>query len=98
MNINAKATGNGLRVIFLNILKNKQYHDFLVVAKPPNLELFAIAFATDDLATLTRKLQNHGIKILSGPIELSISDHESANAIVVEGPNGVNLQFFESKI
>ena len=66
------------------------------VAKPPNLGIFAIAFATDDLAALTQKLQNHGIKILSEPVEISISDHESANAIVVEGPNGVNLQFFEA--
>ena len=65
------------------------------VAKPPNLGIFASAFATDNLAALTQKLQNQGIKILSGPVELSISDRESANAIVVEGPNGVNLQFFE---
>ncbi len=77
------------------IQSSVQGKDLSDLAQPPNLGIFAIAFATDNLAALIEKLQNHGIKILSGPIEISISDRESANAIVVEGPNGVNLQFFE---
>ncbi|MDJ0681699.1 MAG: VOC family protein [Xenococcaceae cyanobacterium MO_167.B52] len=66
------------------------------VAKPPNLGIFAIAFATDNLAALIEKLQNHNIKFLSEPVEISISQSETARAILVEAPNGVNLQFFES--
>ncbi|NEP13327.1 MAG: VOC family protein [Symploca sp. SIO2C1] len=62
------------------------------VAKPPNLGLFAIAFQTDDLAAVIEKFQNHGIKILSGPVTCSSNQEK---AIVVEGPNRVNLQFFE---
>ncbi len=65
------------------------------VAKPPNLGIFAIAFETDNLAASIEKLQNHRIKILSGPVEISTSDHNQVRAIVVEGPNQVNLQFFE---
>ena len=66
------------------------------LAKPPNLGLFAIAFATDNLETLIEKLRNHKIKIISEPVEISISDSESAKAIVVEAPNGVNVQFYQS--
>ncbi len=65
------------------------------VAKPPNLGLFAIAFATDELGALIEKLSNHGIKILSGPVEISTSEGNQVRAIVVEGPNRVNIQFFE---
>ncbi|MEM7759099.1 MAG: VOC family protein [Cyanobacteria bacterium P01_A01_bin.40] len=66
------------------------------VAKPPNLGLFAIAFAVDDLSTLIQKLQANKIEILSEPVEISSCDQESAKAIVVEAPHGVNLQFFEN--
>ena len=66
------------------------------VAKPPNLGLLAIAFATDNLAALIEKLQNHNIKFLSEPLEISISQSEQARAIIVEAPNGVNVQFFGS--
>ncbi|MDJ0747788.1 MAG: VOC family protein [Xenococcaceae cyanobacterium MO_167.B27] len=65
------------------------------VAKPPNLGIFAIAFATDDLSALIEKLQKHSIKILSEPVEISTFDHKQVRAIVVEAPNGVNIQFFE---
>ena len=68
------------------------------VAKPPNLGLLAIAFATDNLAALIEKLQNHNIKFLSEPVEISISQSERVRAIVVEAPNGVNVQFFGSRI
>ncbi|MDJ0533292.1 MAG: VOC family protein [Xenococcaceae cyanobacterium MO_207.B15] len=66
------------------------------VAKPPNLGIFAIAFATDNLAALIEKLQNHNIKFLSEPVEISISQTKRARAVIVEAPNGVNVQFFES--
>ncbi|MDJ0898158.1 MAG: VOC family protein [Xenococcus sp. MO_188.B8] len=66
------------------------------VAKPANLGLFAIAFATDDLEILIEKLHTNNIKILSETREIPISASESAKAIIVEGPSGVNLQFFES--
>lgn len=66
------------------------------VAKPPNLGLFAIAFAVDDLSALIQKLQANNIKILSELVEISGYDLEKARAIIVEAPNGVNLQFFES--
>ena len=66
------------------------------VAKPPYLGLFAIAFAVDNLTALMQKLQSNDIKILSEPVEISNCDGESARAIVVEAPNGVNLQFIES--
>ena len=65
------------------------------MTKPPNLGLFAIAFETDDLSALIEKFQNHRIKILSGPVEISTCSHKPVRAIVVEGPNRVNLQFFE---
>lgn len=65
------------------------------VAKPPNLGIFAIAFATDDLAALIEKLQHHNIKIVSGSVEISLSERDRAKAIVVEAPNKVNIQFFE---
>ncbi|MEM9510702.1 MAG: VOC family protein [Cyanobacteria bacterium P01_E01_bin.35] len=66
------------------------------VAKPPHLGLFAIAFAVDDLSALIEKLQANTIKMLSEPVEIYNCDQESARAIVVEAPNGVSLQFFES--
>ncbi len=62
------------------------------VAKPPNLGLFAIAFETDDLSALIERFQKHAINIVSGPVTCSGNQEK---AIVVEGPNGVNLQFFE---
>ncbi|NER22252.1 MAG: VOC family protein [Symploca sp. SIO1C2] len=62
------------------------------VAKPPNLGLFAITFQTDDLSALIAKLQSHDIKIISGPV---ICSSNQEKAILVEGPNRVNLQFFE---
>ena len=62
------------------------------VAKPPNLGLFAIAFETDDLSALRERLQNHSIKIVSGPVTCSGNQEQT---IVVESPNQVNLQFFE---
>ena len=65
------------------------------VAKPPNLGIFAIALETDDLAALVQKLQNHGIRILSGPVDISTSDQNQGRAILVEGPNKINIQFFE---
>ena len=65
------------------------------LAKPPNLGLFAIAFSTDNLELLIDKLQQHQIKILSEPVAIAISEQEQVKAIVVEGPNGVNVQFFE---
>ena len=65
------------------------------IAKPPNLGIFAIALATDNLAALIEKLQNYGVKILSEPVEMSTLEHNRVRAIVVEAPNGVNIQFFE---
>ena len=65
------------------------------VAKPPHLGLFAISFAVEDLSALIQKLQANNVKILSKPVEISSYDLESAKAIVVEAPNGVNLQFIE---
>ena len=66
------------------------------VAKPPNLGIFAIAFAVEDLSALIQKLRANNIKMLSEPVEISNCDRSSARAIVVEAPNGVNIQFFES--
>ena len=66
------------------------------VAKPTCLGLFAIAFDVDDLSALIQKLQKNNIKMLSEPIEITSYDSESARAIVVEAPNGVNIQFFEN--
>ena len=66
------------------------------VAKPPHLGLFAIAFAVDDLSALITKLQANKIEMLSEPVEISISESKRTRAIVVEAPNGVNLQFIES--
>ncbi len=74
-------------------VKGKSLSD---VAKPPNLGIFAIAFAVDDLSALMQKLQANNIKILSEPVEIFSYDSESARAIVVEAPNGVNIQLFES--
>ncbi|HEY9769507.1 MAG TPA: VOC family protein [Coleofasciculaceae cyanobacterium] len=65
-------------------------------AGPPHLGLFAIAFAVDDLSALIQKLQDNNIKILSKPVEISSCDRERARAILVEAPNGVNIQFFKS--
>ena len=65
------------------------------VAKPPNIGLLAIAFATDNLAGLIDKFQNQGIKILSGPVEISTSEGNQVRTILAEGPNQVNIQFFE---
>ncbi len=67
------------------------------VAKPPNLGLFALALATDDLTVLIEKLQNYKYKILSGPVVISNSERNQMRTMVVEGPNQVNLQFFEPK-
>ena len=66
------------------------------VDKTPNLGIFAIAFSTDNLEALVENLRNHKITIFSEPVEIFISDSESAKAIVVEAPNGVNVQFFEA--
>ncbi|NET50448.1 MAG: VOC family protein [Merismopedia sp. SIO2A8] len=65
------------------------------VAKPPNLGLFAIAFETDNLSALIDKFKTYNIKIISGPLEISSSGNKQVKAITVEGPNRVNLQFFE---
>ena len=65
------------------------------VAKPPNLGLFAIAFETDDLSALIEKFQTQDVKILSGPVEIITCSLNPVKAILVEGPNRVNLQFFE---
>ena len=66
------------------------------VSKPPNLGLFAIAFAVNNLSALIQKLQANNIKILSEPVEISNCDRKKVRAILVEAPNGVNIQFFES--
>ena len=66
------------------------------VAKPPNLGLFAIAFVVDDLSALIQKLQANNVKMLSQPVEISSNEQERARAIIVEAPNGVNLQFIEN--
>ena len=68
------------------------------VAKPPHLGLFAIAFAVDDLSALIQQLQTNNINILSESVEISSCDRKSARAIIVEAPNRVNIQFFESSI
>lgn len=65
------------------------------IAKPPHLGIFAIAFAVDDLSALIQKLQANNIKILSEPVAISSYDSESARAIIVKAPNGVNIQFVE---
>ena len=66
------------------------------VAKPPNLGLFAIAFVVDDLSALIQKLQANNVKMLSQPVEISSNEQERARAIIVEAPNGVNLQFIDN--
>ena len=66
------------------------------VAKPLYLGLFAIAFAVEDLSALIQKLQANKIEILSEPVEISILESKRAKAIVVEAPNGVSIQLFES--
>jgi len=62
----------------------------------PNLGLFAIAFATDDLAALTQQLRTNSIEILSKQLEIPISEGEMGKAIAVAAPNGVNLLFLET--
>ncbi len=61
----------------------------------PDLGLFAIAFAVDDLTVLIQKLQDNQIKMLSEPVEISLGKGDRARAIIVEAPNGVKIQFFE---
>lgn len=65
------------------------------IVQHPDLGLFAIAFAVDDLTVLIQKLQANQIKILSEPVEISLGKGDRARAIIVEAPNGVKIQFFE---
>ncbi len=90
--INQPGSNNAALEFIQYSVKGKSLSD---LAKPPHLGLLAIAFATDDLAVLTQKLQNNDIKILSEPIAISTFDQKQIKAILVEAPNGVNLQFFE---
>jgi len=91
--VNQTGSNNAALEFIQCSVKGKSLAD---VAKPPYLGLFAIAFAVDNLSALIQKLQANNIKMLSEPVEISNYDQKRVRAIVVEAPNGVNLQFFES--
>ncbi|NET60070.1 MAG: VOC family protein [Symploca sp. SIO2E6] len=87
--INQSGSNNPVLEFIQCSVKGKYLSD---VAKPPNLGIFAIAFQSDDLSALIEKLHSHDIKIISGPVTCSGNQEK---AILVQGPNQVNLQFFE---
>ncbi|MEM8720525.1 MAG: VOC family protein [Cyanobacteria bacterium P01_G01_bin.39] len=64
--------------------------------KAMSLGLQAIAFAVDDLTALIKKLQAYDIKMLCEPVAITNYDHKEIRAIMVQAPNGVNIQFFEN--
>ena len=91
--VNQTGSNNAALEFIQCSVKGKSLAD---VAKPPYLGLFAIAFAVDNLTALMQKLQDNNIKILSEPVEMSISERDQTKAIMIKAPNGVNLQFFEN--
>ena len=65
-----------------------------VAARPPNLGLFMISFEVDDLPSVMGRLNQEGIPVVSGPVELNTSLHGKMNAITVEGPNSSLVGLF----
>lgn len=63
---------------------------------PTNLGLFGWAFEVDDLAAFGEKVRAAGYLVMSGPVEMTVGAHGHINAVTVEGPNRMLLEFFET--
>jgi len=67
------------------------------VAKPPNLGIFMISFETDDLSGLMQKFTREKVKVIAGPVKIELAPYGKINAVTVDGPSNVIIEFFEKE-
>jgi len=65
------------------------------VIQPMNIGLFGLAFETADLDELKSRIENAGYALLSGPLETTLGMHGPARTMIIRGPNGALLEFFQ---
>jgi len=65
------------------------------IARPPNLGIFMMSFAVDNLSRFIQKLGEAGVPILTGPMEWHDLVHDRINAVTTAGPDGELIQLFE---
>ena len=65
------------------------------VIQPTNIGLFSLAFETDHLDMLQTKIETAGFSVLGGPTTFTTGLHGQIRSLVVQGPNGALLEFFQ---
>lgn len=63
--------------------------------EPANFGLFSLAFETDNLDGLQKKIDTAGFSISGGPTSTNTGLHGPIRSMVVQGPNGALLEFFQ---
>jgi len=62
---------------------------------PPNTGLFMIALETENMSVLIKRLKEHSVKILAGPIVRDLYPYGKISVFHIEGPSGIKIELFE---
>jgi hypothetical protein len=65
------------------------------VIQPTNIGLFSLSFETANLDELSNRIEAAGFSVLGGPTHTTAGIHGQIRAMVVKGPNGALLEFFQ---
>lgn len=63
--------------------------------RPPRIGQFAIAFEVQRLSELAARLAQGGYPAVAGPVEQRLADGREVTTLLVQGPGGVWVEFYE---
>jgi catechol 2,3-dioxygenase-like lactoylglutathione lyase family enzyme len=72
-----------------------QGRDLRASTRPPNLGLMLIRFPVKKLNDYMSAIQNAGVKLFSGPMQVNIEPYGVTTAIGVMSPEGALIEFYE---
>jgi len=62
---------------------------------PPHIGLFMLAFETDDLSVVMKRLKKHCVLIVRGPAQRNLEPYGNIRLLHCEGPSGIRTEIFE---
>jgi catechol 2,3-dioxygenase-like lactoylglutathione lyase family enzyme len=65
------------------------------IARPPNIGLFMLSFAVEDVKGLYEVFQKNHVEVIAAPTEIEFPLSGKTHVMTARSPNGVMLEFFQ---
>ncbi|MBI3950584.1 MAG: VOC family protein [Acidobacteria bacterium] len=75
-------------------LKGREVGD----AKPPNIGLFMLSFAVDDVDRLFEAFRKNNVSVICPPTEMEFAPYGKTKVMTARSPNGVMLEFVQAEM